>query len=171
MTRPALVAALRSLGAAAVALAMTTACQSTPFEQSCAGGSVGVCGPYEYANIVSASVEPTMLPVADFSVDARIRVELERCRDAPAPHEVRLQAIVPDEEPGDGGTEPVRVIDLPFDEEAVDGRIDVEVANPFIATVPAETDIRLRFTARSTEGAGCDSGALEIPYRTGPPRR
>lgn len=156
--------------AAAVALS-TTACDSPPpFERSCAGERVELCAPHAYATITTASLEPEALPVADFSVDAHVRVELERCPDAPALHAVRLQAIVPDEDPADGGTEPVRVMDLLVLDAPADGVIDVEVTNPFIATIPPETDIVLRFTARSTGPGGCDSGVIEIPYRTGPMR-
>lgn len=159
------------IGLVAAALATTTACESAPpLERSCAGEAVELCAPYEYAEITSASLEPSELPVADFSRNAQIRVELDRCPEAPDPHVVRLQAIVPDEEPPDGGTEPVRVIDLLVLEDVVDGVLDVEVANPFIATVPTETDILLRFTARSSGPGGCDSGSIEIPYRTGPER-
>jgi len=128
--------------------------------------------------VSSASLEPNELPVADFSLTARIRVEVGRCPMAPAPHAVELVAVVPDETPTDGGTGlPVRITPLltlrdgeDGDPVEGDGIIDVEVANPLIATLPAETDITLRFTPRSTAVGGCTGESLEIPYRTGPAR-
>lgn len=126
----------------------------------------------------AASLEPSELPIADFSMSAHIRVALERCPVAPAPHVVELAAIIPDEMPRDGGGgEPVRVTALLTLREGADGDpvegdgvIEVDVANPLLATIPPETDITLRFTPRSTAVAGCTGAPLEIPYRTGPAR-
>ena len=152
------------------------ACESAPLASSCAGETVDLCGPREYAEVSEASLEPNMLPVADFAVNARVRVELERCEDAPAPHEIELSVLVPDEDPSPDGGVPVRVMSLVtlVDGEdgdvAGDGRFEAEIPNPFIATVPENTDVTLRFTARSTAPAGCTSGFVEIPYRTGPRR-
>jgi hypothetical protein len=123
-----------------------------------------------------ASLEPSELPIADFTMTAHIRVELARCPMAPAPHVIDLAAIVPDPSPADGGTEPVRVTNLLTLEDGADGDtpgddvIDVEVTNPLLPTLPAETDIILRFTPRSTAVAGCTGTSLEVPYRTGPER-
>lgn len=158
-----------------LALVLVVGCESTPLEQSCGGAEVDLCGPREWADLTSASLEPAELPVADFSVTAHIRVEMAACDDAPAPHVVDLSVLAPVELP-DGGT-PLRVMNLLTledgrDGDAVlgDGIIDVEVPNPFLATVPAETDLTLRFSVRSTTPGGCSSGAIELPYRTGPMR-
>lgn len=119
-------------------------------------------------------MEPAMLPVADFSVEAHIRVRLARCDDAPAPHVVELGALLPNGVSGDGGT--VQLTGLLTLTPGEDGDapgddwIDVEVTNPLINTIPEDTDIRLRFAARSTTPGGCTSGVVEIPYRTGPRR-
>lgn len=133
--------------------------------------------PYEHAEVSAASLEPSELTIADFTLTAHIRVELARCPMAPAPHDVLLAAIVPDPSPADGGSgAPVRVTDLLTLEDgaggdtAGEGVIDVEVTNPLLPTLPAETDILLRFTPRSTAVAGCTGASLEIPYRTGPER-
>lgn len=163
---------VRWLALSALASLGLLGCDETPLDRSCGGSEVDLCGPYEYADVSGASMSPDRLPIADFSMEAHIRVEIATCPDAPAPSEVELAAIVPGGEDGS-----VRVMSLltltdggDGDAATGDGVIDVSVANPFIATVPANTDITLRFTARSTTPGGCTSGAVEIPYRTGPPR-
>ena len=159
-----------------VACGLLTACESAPFDASCAGSAVELFGPHEYALVGEASVEPPMLPIADFAVNAMVRVEVERCPDAPAPHEIELAVLVPDEDPSPDGGVPVRVMSLVTLRDGEDGdtpgdgRVEVEIPNPFIATVPENTDVTLRFTVKSTTPAGCTSGFVEIPYRTGPRR-
>ncbi len=145
-------------------------CEGPLLERSCAGEPVELCAPYEHSVVASASVTPNELPVADFSMTARVQVELERCPDAPAPHAVELLAVVPADDPSD-----VRITSLVTlrdgrDGDLVegDGIIDVAIANPLLLTVPPETDILLRFTPRSTASRGCAGEDLEIPYRTGP---
>jgi hypothetical protein len=150
-----------------------------PLERSCAGQTVDLCGPYEYAEITAASLEPDELPIADFSMTAHIRVELSRCDMAPAPHAVDLGVIVPDTMmPFDagGGGDDISVMSLLTLQEGRDGDtpgdgvIDVTVANPFIATVPDERDVTLRFVPRSTTPGGCSGKSIDVPYRTGPMR-
>lgn len=162
---------------ALVALAATlAACESDPLSSSCGGGRVELCGPHEWAELAEPSLEPPRLPIADFTETATIRIAIARCDDAPAPHVVDLSAIYPDgTATGDAGP-PVRVTNLLTLTEGEDGdtpgdgMIEVEVRNPFIATLPEETELTLRFTARSTAPAGCTSGVAEIPYTTGPRR-
>ncbi len=156
---------------------MALGCDAPLLERSCAGEAVGLCVAYEHAEVRAASLEPSELPIADFTRTARIRLELARCPMAPAPHVVDLAAIVPDPSPADGGSGvPVRVTHLLTLEDgaggdtAGEGAIDVEVTNPLLPTLPAETDITLRFTPRSTAVAGCTGASVEIPYRTGPER-
>jgi hypothetical protein len=159
-------------------LPFTFACDpGAPLERSCGGEIVGLCDPHEYALVESASLEPAALPIADFSRTATFRVELERCPEAPAPHEVLVEALVPtDGGSPDAGPDAVRVVTLLTLEPGRDGDapgddvLEADVANPFMATVPPETDVTLRFTARSTTVPGCSGGVLEIPYRTGPRR-
>lgn len=154
------------------------ACEGgAPFERSCEGERVDLCGPYEYALVHSASLEPSNLPIADFSLEATVRVELDRCEMAPAPHEVLVDALIPGGRGGsDGGAPALSVVNLLTLEEGRDGDepgdavIEAEVTNPFIATIPPETPVTLRFTARSTAVGGCSGGVYELPYRTGPPR-
>jgi hypothetical protein len=169
------VSALRAFHLA-LAFVLLVGCESgPPFERSCGGAEVDLCGPREWADLSNASLEPPELPVADFSLTSHIRVELAACDDAPAPHVVELSVLAPVEV--DGGGAPLRVMNLltledgrDGDAVAGDGIIDVEVSNPFLATVPAETDVTLRFSARSTTLGGCTSGVIELPYRTGPMR-
>lgn len=155
-------------------LVLAAGCQGTDLERSCGGEPVNRCDPYEHSVVRAASLEPPELPVADFAVDAHIRVELERCADAPAPHVVELFAVVP---APDGGP-PSRVTSLltlregrEGDPMEGDGVIDVRVPNPLLVTVPAASDILLRFVPRSLRPLGCTGEALELPYRTGPFRR
>lgn len=163
---------------AGLLLALAAGCDAPPLERSCAGQEVLLCAPYEYAEVTAASLEPDELPIADFSMSAHIRVETARCDMAPAAHVVELLAIVPDRTPADGGTgEPVSVTSLLMLEDGRDGDptpddgiIDVTVPNPFLTTVPADSDIRLRFVPRSTTPGGCTGAAVEIPYHTGPMR-
>jgi hypothetical protein len=153
---------------------LSIACDAPLLERSCNGERVELCVPYEYSLVTSALLEPAELPIADFTVDAHIRIELERCEMAPAPHVVELIAIV-GETTTDGGV--VRIMSLLQLEDGADGDavagdnvIDVTVPNPFLSTVPAESDITLRFLPTSTAVAGCDGGYVELPYRTGPDR-
>ncbi len=148
-------------------------CDTPPLSASCAGQRVMLCGPYEYSEVRAASLEPSELVIADFSMRAQIHVELARCDAAPADHSVDLSAIVPAADAG-GAVQVMSLLTLRdgMDGDPVpgDGIIDVDVANPFIATVPAQSDVMLRFTSRSTAPAGCTGASLEVPYRTGPAR-
>lgn len=131
---------------------------------------MNLCGPHEWAEITEASLTPERLTIADFDLRVRVRVTLDRCSDAPAPHEVEVTALI-NTSPGDAGGVPVTIMTLLTVEDGdADGMIDTEVINPFLATFPANEDIVLRFLARSSNLAGCTSGSIEVPYRTGPPR-
>ena len=154
-----------------IAAATMSGCDESLLASSCGGALVRVCEPFDWAEVDDASLSPEELPIAGFVETAQIHVELSRCADAPAPHGVDLLAVI-----GTGADE-FRVVNLltvrdgeDGDPVPGDGVIDVAVTNPFIATIPAETDIALRFVARSGVPGGCASGALEIPYRTGPNR-
>ncbi|MEZ4338380.1 MAG: hypothetical protein R3B82_17295 [Sandaracinaceae bacterium] len=159
--------------ALAALVLLAAGCDTTKLASSCGGEPVDLCGPREWAEVTDARLEPSGLTIADFSMRAQIRVTLDRCGDAPAPHAVDLTALVPDGDAG-SGVEVMSLLTLVDGEDgdpvAGDGVIDVDVANPFIATVPAESDLILRFVARSTTLGGCTSGSFEQPYRTGPPR-
>ena len=159
---------------ALIAILLLAGCDApTQLAQSCGGERVALCGAHEWAEITSASLGPEGLTIADFSMRAQLRVTLDRCADAPAPHSVDVTLLVPD---GDGGTG-VAVMSLltltdgeDGDPVADDGVIDVDVVNPLITTVPPNTDVTVRYIARSTTPGGCTSGTFEQPYRTGPPR-
>lgn len=165
------------LAFSSIPLIMALGCEVPLLQRSCAGERVALCVPYEHSVVTSASIEPAELPVADFSMDARVRIELERCPDAPAPHVVELLAVVPDGEPGE-----VRVTSLVTlrdgeDGDPVDGDgiIDVTITNPLLVTVPPESDITLRFSPRSLRrdtsdplDIGCTGESFDVPYRTGP---
>ena len=156
---------------------MSSGCDNTDLGRSCGGEFVLACGPQEWAEISDAQLGPPRLTIADFAMRAQVHVELMRCADAPAAHEVEITVLVPDGEPAEDGGVPVRVTQLVTvvdgeggDAVAGDGVIDVDIANPFVATIPADTDVTLRFVARSTTARGCSSGTFELPYHTGPPR-
>ncbi|MFK7985332.1 MAG: hypothetical protein AB8I08_04810 [Sandaracinaceae bacterium] len=141
--------------------------------RSCGGETVGLCGAAEWAELAEPSMEPGELPIADFSVRAQIGISLMRCDGAPAPHSVEVAAVFPDG-PGDPDAGiPVRVIALVSLEDGADGdtpgdgRIEADIQNPLLAGVPEETEILLRFTARSETPGGCTSGVVELPYVTG----
>lgn len=159
---------MRTLVVALVVLAF--GCEAPPLERSCAGERVNLCGPYEHSVVLDASMEPAELPVADFSMSARIHVELARCADAPAPHAVELFAIVPNERGEPTGITSLVTLREGRDGDPVegDGVLDVTVVNPLLVTIPEETDIVLRFTPRSSTPMGCTGEPFEIPYRTGP---
>jgi hypothetical protein len=157
----------------AVLLALLAACSGSPHEASCGGAQVGLCRAFEHVAVRSAAVMPNELVIADFSMMAHIRVQMDVCPRAPSAAEVQMFAVIPrGTEDMDGGTD-VRVMSLltlhdgaDGDPTPGDGIIDVNVANPFIATVPPRTDLSLRFVGRAG-AAGCVSDGLEIPYRTG----
>ena len=153
---------------AALALA---GCESTRLDRSCGGEPVELCGAREWAEITEATLTPEELPIADFSERAQIRVVLDRCDDAPADHEIELFALVPGDE--DAGARLMSLVTLQEGEDGDtpgDSVIEVDVANPFIATVPARSDVTLRYVVRSTRPGGCTSGTFEQAYRTGDPR-
>lgn len=164
---------LRPWLVSAVSLALFACGPSDSLGRSCGGETVELCGASEWAELAEPSLEPAELPIADFSARAQIAVSLMACDDAPAPHSVEVAAVFPDG-PGDPDAGiPVRVITLVTLEEGADGdtpgdgRIEVDIQNPFLATVPEETEIQLRFTARSETPGGCTSGFIELPYVTG----
>ena len=149
---------MRSLSLLLVVLA---GCDTTALERSCGGSVVDLCAPREWAEVREATLRPEGLSIADFSVRAQLHVTLDRCEDAPAPHAVDVLLRAGGE--GDGGSS-VRVMSLLTVEDGADGDavagdgvIDVEVVNPFLATVPADEDVTLRFVARSTTPRGCTS--------------
>jgi hypothetical protein len=158
------------VASALLCLVTLTACDSSNFGQSCGGADVLVCRAYEWAEVAEATVTPSELGIADFSQMATIHVALDRCDSAPAAHDVALSAVVP--EPMGENVEVFNLLTLREGEDgdpvAGDGVIDVEIANPLGSSIPPNRDIRLRFEAVSRGPSGCASGALEIPYRTGP---
>ncbi|MBZ0116399.1 MAG: hypothetical protein K8H88_05385 [Sandaracinaceae bacterium] len=163
----------RAAGAALLACLLgLLGCQS-PLEASCGGARVGLCGPYEHTVVREASLTPPGLPIADFAQSAHVRVVLGACAMAPSPPAVELSVLVTRE--ADGGPRDsvvplLTMIDGRDGDAAVgDSLIELDTVNPFIATLPAEADVTLRFVPRAGV-AGCTGEALEIPYRTGPPR-
>ncbi|MGF1467711.1 MAG: hypothetical protein ACFCGT_16420 [Sandaracinaceae bacterium] len=156
----------------AVALALVaSACGTDDLTRSCDGQFVGACRPFELAVITEAAFTPQLLPVGDFAQRAQITVAFDRCEMAPRRPIVVLSARIPNpEEPGEERIIPL--LDLEDDGTngdpvADDDVIDVDVANPFIANVPPNTELTLRFVPRSGVG-GCAGEAVELPYRTGP---
>lgn len=160
---------------ALLGLALLAGCETTSLASSCGGERVGLCGPREWAEVTDARLGPDGLTIADFSMRAQIRVTLDRCADAPAPHTVDLTALVPSAS-GDAGAglSVMSLLTLADGEDGDpvpgDGVIDVDVANPFVATVPPDAEVTLRFVARSGTPGGCTSGTFEQAYRTGPAR-
>jgi hypothetical protein len=154
----------------AVVATLASACETEPVARSCAGEPVELCAPYEFAAVTAASLEPAELAVADFSLTARVRVELARCDRAPAPHAVEVFALVPESGSESGRLTSLVTLRDGADGDAIegDGVIEVTIPNPLLVTVPPESEILLRFQPRSQQPLGCTGGALDVPYRTGP---
>ncbi len=172
MRAPAVLGTLVCLGLA------SAGCDRPPLERSCGGEVVLACDPYEYAEIVSATLEPTRISPGDPRGFATVRVELRTCGDrVPVAPEVQLAALVS----GAGGSFPLdasgRDVGPPGDGTRLyqlasvragattDTVIERTIDNPFDSRIPIDSDITLRFAPVI---GGCEGEALEIPYRTGP---
>ncbi|GAB4195322.1 MAG: hypothetical protein OHK0013_01420 [Sandaracinaceae bacterium] len=154
-------------------------CTTRPnFEASCAGEDVLACRPFEYAQVVTASLEPARVSPGDPRVLPTVRVTLRTCGDrVPSVPRVQIAAIVS----GGGGSFPLdaagRDVGPPGDDSRVyqlgsvsatattDIVVEQTIDNPFDARIPYDSDIQLRFAPVI---GGCEGDALTIPYRTGP---
>jgi hypothetical protein len=163
--------ALAGLGAAS--------CTTPPnFEASCAGEAVLACRPFEYAQVVSASLEPSRISPGDPRQFATVRVTLRTCGDrVPSVPRVQIAALVA----GGGGAFPLdaagRDVGPPGDDTRLyqigavtatattDTTIEQTIENPFDARIPFDSDIQLRFAPVI---GGCEGDAISLPYRTGP---
>lgn len=145
---------------------------SDKLDDSCSGESFGSCGPYEYAVVTGATVEPPEAMPRDPETPVEVRVEYDSCgSDAPSPHRVAMQARVRRSTGLDSGTS-LMVLDIATlrddgatfgDSEAGDGVIDATLYNPFF-DLPPERDVTLVFEPRLNSCNGADK---EIDYRTG----
>lgn len=162
-----------------VALALASCGRGPPLERSCEGRLVDTCDPYTYAEVAEASFDPGGLSPGDPRETARVRFTLRTCgANTPSAPSVQIAAVID----GAGGS-------APFDAQGVDGgfsgsgddtriyqltsvrassadatTIEATIENPFDGRVPTSRDIALRFTPVI---AGCEGGALTVPYRTG----
>jgi hypothetical protein len=159
-------------------LGAATGCDRPRFDASCAGEPVLACDPYTYAQVVSASLEPTRVSPGDPRTFPMVRVELRTCGDrVPVAPTVQISALVS----GAGGSFPLdaagRDVGPPSDDTRVyqlatlradaptDTVLEQRIDNPFDSRIPIESDIQLRFAPVI---AGCEGDSLTIPYRTGP---
>ena len=157
----------------------SSSCSTSEFECNCDGEVITNCLPYEASEVLEASVTPEGVVIGDVSETVQVQIRLRICENVPRPHEVTMRMRV-----GEG--EGARIIDLETfrddgmthgDSVAMDGMIDVEVANPFVnPLIPVESDVFVRFEARSPAdcssgrclGGTCRSEIFELPYETGP---
>ncbi|MBO6935000.1 MAG: hypothetical protein JJ863_08490 [Deltaproteobacteria bacterium] len=157
-------------------------CNESKLERSCSGEGVTDCLPYEYAEIVSASMTPENVPVDGLGEEITIRVELDKCERSPRPHLVTVVMRVGGLDDAGSDARLINLLELrddgtDGDAEAMDGVIEVTVDNPFfgISDVPTNTTVAIQFRARMPAdcssgtciGGTCRSPELEIPYRTG----
>ena len=158
------------------------ACSESKLEQSCSGDGVTDCLPYEYAEIVSASMTPENVPIDTLGEEVNIRVVFDKCERAPRPHVVPVVMRVGGLDDAGSDARLVNLLELRDDgmngdETPMDGVIDVTVPNPFfgIRDVPSNSNVTLQFQTRmpadcssgSCIGGTCRSPEFEIPYRTG----
>lgn len=157
-------------------------CDESKLERSCSGEGVTDCLPYEYAEIVEASMTPEGVPVDALGEEVRIRVVFDKCERAPRPHVVPVVMRIGGLDDAGSDARLINLLELRDDgtngdETAMDGVIDVSVANPFfgISDVPTNTRVMMQFQTRMPAdctsgtciGGTCRSPEVEIPYRTG----
>lgn len=142
--------------------------------RSCRGEYVDECRPFTYASISAASLSPERITLRDPSMMAHVHVDFTECgmvlTDRPLTVQISAfvggtgDASIP--EPGDGGGSSARVIPLTTVGPPAAGAtsIDVMIANPFFANVPADTNITLQFVPVVD---GCAGTLFSTTYRTG----
>ncbi len=163
-------------------LALLASCDESTLERSCSGEGVTDCLPYEYAEIVEASMEPAGLPVDALGEELSIRVVFDKCERAPRPHVVPIVMRVGGLDDAGSDARLINLLELRDDgengdETAMDGVIDVTVPNPFfgISDVPTNTNVTMVFQTRMPAdcssgtciGGTCRSPEYQLTYRTG----
>lgn len=167
----------RAALATGLALFAASCGRGPPLQRSCEGRPVDLCDPYEYAEAVSATFEPSAISPGDPRDTATVHVELRTCgATTPTAPSVQISAVVG----GAGGTLPFdafgqdagstgddtriyQLVAVPAD-EATSTIIDATIDNPFDSRIPTNSDISLRFTPVI---GGCEGTPVTIPYRTG----
>lgn len=144
-----------------------------PMTRSCRGEYVNECRPYTYAMVSAASLTPERITLNDPAMMAHVHVEFTECAmvSSTTPLTVQIAAFIGGvgdaavPEP-DGGSSGARVVPLGTVGPPAAGAtsIDVMIANPFFANVPADTDITLQFAPIID---GCQGTLVEVPYHTG----
>gem|GEM_PF-2387887 len=154
-------------------------CSRAPaFERSCNGEYINACIPFEYTQVVTASLEPQRISPGDNLGVATLRATFRNCGErTPAPAALQITAViaragttVPFDSRGDGGPtgSGQRIVPLgTFRNASRDPLVFLAtVENPFDeVSIPGNADFTLRF--RSIIGA-CEGDGIESPYRTGP---
>ena len=160
-------------------LALTGCVRRPPFERSCGGEYIDACLPYEYAQVLTATLTPDGVRPSDPLGRVTLRATFQTCgAPTPAPAALQVSAVVgassseTDAPLRDGGVAfPMgqRVVPLgTYFNRGTDPLVfEAVVDNPFDATtIPGNRDITLRF--RPLVNA-CEGDGVEISYRTGPP--
>lgn len=154
-------------------------CTRAPdFERSCNGEYINACMPYEYTQVVTASLEPQRISPGDNLGVATVRATFRNCGErAPAPAALQITAViaragttVPFDSQGDGGStgSGERIVPLgTYRNTSSDPLVFVAtIENPFDeVSIPGNADFTLRF--RSIIRA-CEGDGIESSYRTGP---
>ena len=164
-----------------VLLASLTAmgCTLAPdFERSCNGEYIDACQPYEYTQVVTASLEPQRISPGDNLGVATVRATFRNCGErAPAPAALQITAVisrggtsVPFDVQSDGGAtgSGERIVPLgTYRNTSSDPLVFIAtIENPFgEVSIPGNADITLRY--RSIIGV-CEGDGIESAYRTGP---
>lgn len=161
---------------------LLVSCSESKLERSCSGEGVTDCLPYEYAEIVSASMTPPNVPVDALGEEVDIRVEFDKCERSPRPHVVPVVMRIGGLNDSGSDARLINLLELrddgmDGDATPMDGVIDVTVPNPFfgISDVPTNTNVVIQFQTRMPAdctggtciGGTCRSPEFEIPYRTG----
>jgi len=163
-------------------LALLPSCSESKLERSCSGDGVTDCLPFEYAEIVEATMEPSGLPVDALGEELSIRVVFDKCERAPRPHVVPIVMRIGGLDDAGSDARLINLLELrdngeDGDETAMDGVIDVTVPNPFfgLSDVPTNTNVNMIFQTRMPAdcssgtciGGTCRSPEYQLSYRTG----
>ncbi len=148
------------------------------FDRSCGGEYINSCMPYEYTQVVTASLEPERISPGDNLGVATIRATFRNCGErSPAPPALQITAVitragtsVPLDGRSDGGItgSGERIVPLgTYRNTSSDPLVFVAtIANPFDeVSIPGNAEFTLRF--RSVVNT-CEGDGIETPYRTGP---
>lgn len=169
---------MRALGLVVVATFSGGCGRAPAFDRSCSGEYINACSPYEFSQVVAASLEPSEISPGDNLGVATIRATFRTCGErAPAPPALQISAVVRrsgTSVPLDGRSDVgftdsgERIVPLgTYRNTSSDPLVfAATVANPFDeVSIPGNTTLTLRF--RPVVNA-CEGDGVEAEYRTGP---